>query len=614
MVAHVLARLAPQVGDVLINANQNLDRYRAFGHPVVPGRRSAASPDRSPDCTPGLTRATRALRGHRALRLAVPARAISSRASPRRSNGNRRSSRWRGRSTSRIRCSRSCAATCCPDLAAFLAGGGRKIDAWYATLQVVEVAFDDEADAFRNINTADELAAAADASRRRDCRIPVVRSDHPAIAPSHDSDEPAQDPARALLRRRLRSELDAGRPRARADPHVPRSRHRNRARPHPGRRSTACSPPTSSRRVAVPGHDNSAMDGYAVRFARSRTRIARRRSRGRRIVRRQAQRRRRRPGPVRAHLHGRRDARRAPTPSSCRSARARRAAACVIAAGAVDEGRAEPPLRRRGPQAGAGRVPHGPAGAPGGARHDGLARHRRGHGLPAAARRVLLDRRRAEVDRHAARPPARSTTATATRSTACCSASTATRSTWASCPTCPKRSSARSPTPRPRPTSSSRPAACRSARPTSSSSCWTSSARSLFWKIAMKPGRPLAYGRIGGAHFFGLPGNPVSVMVTFYEFVQDALLILQGQARRRAAAHVQGAARRADPQGAGTHGVPARRARRRRQRRLHRAHHRRPGLRHPVVDVAGELLHRAAPPTPATAPRATSSTCSCWKD
>jgi len=51
----------------------------------------------------------------------------------------------------------------------------------------------------------------------------------------------------------------------------------------------------------------------------------------------------------------------------------------------------------------------------------------------------------------------------------------------------------------------------------------------LFWKIAMKPGRPLAYGKLGKAHFFGLPGNPVSVMVTFYEFVRDALLILQGQ-------------------------------------------------------------------------------------
>jgi molybdopterin molybdotransferase len=51
----------------------------------------------------------------------------------------------------------------------------------------------------------------------------------------------------------------------------------------------------------------------------------------------------------------------------------------------------------------------------------------------------------------------------------------------------------------------------------------------VFWKIAMKPGRPLAYGRIGNAHFFGLPGNPVSVMVTFYQFVRDALLRLSGR-------------------------------------------------------------------------------------
>jgi molybdopterin molybdotransferase len=50
----------------------------------------------------------------------------------------------------------------------------------------------------------------------------------------------------------------------------------------------------------------------------------------------------------------------------------------------------------------------------------------------------------------------------------------------------------------------------------------------VFWKIAMKPGRPLAYGKIGGAHFFGLPGNPVSVMATFYQFVRDALLVLMG--------------------------------------------------------------------------------------
>ena len=58
----------------------------------------------------------------------------------------------------------------------------------------------------------------------------------------------------------------------------------------------------------------------------------------------------------------------------------------------------------------------------------------------------------------------------------------------------------------------------------------------LFWKIAMKPGRPLAFGRIGsaagnadgGAWLFGLPGNPVAVMVTFYQFIREALYRLMG--------------------------------------------------------------------------------------
>jgi molybdopterin molybdotransferase len=60
----------------------------------------------------------------------------------------------------------------------------------------------------------------------------------------------------------------------------------------------------------------------------------------------------------------------------------------------------------------------------------------------------------------------------------------------------------------------------------------------LFWRIAMRPGRPMAIGRIGGigrgadeehpAILFGLPGNPVAVMVTFYAFVRDALLRMGG--------------------------------------------------------------------------------------
>ena len=49
-----------------------------------------------------------------------------------------------------------------------------------------------------------------------------------------------------------------------------------------------------------------------------------------------------------------------------------------------------------------------------------------------------------------------------------------------------------------------------------------------FWKVAMKPGRPLAFGHIGDALFFGLPGNPNSVMATFYQLVQPALQALAG--------------------------------------------------------------------------------------
>ncbi len=49
-----------------------------------------------------------------------------------------------------------------------------------------------------------------------------------------------------------------------------------------------------------------------------------------------------------------------------------------------------------------------------------------------------------------------------------------------------------------------------------------------FWKVAMKPGRPLAFGKIGNTWFFGLPGNPVSVMVTFYVFVQPAIKKMMG--------------------------------------------------------------------------------------
>ena len=53
-----------------------------------------------------------------------------------------------------------------------------------------------------------------------------------------------------------------------------------------------------------------------------------------------------------------------------------------------------------------------------------------------------------------------------------------------------------------------------------------------FWKVAIKPGRPLAFGKIGETVFFGLPGNPVAVLVTFYLFVLPALEALLGSKKK----------------------------------------------------------------------------------
>jgi molybdopterin molybdotransferase len=49
-----------------------------------------------------------------------------------------------------------------------------------------------------------------------------------------------------------------------------------------------------------------------------------------------------------------------------------------------------------------------------------------------------------------------------------------------------------------------------------------------FWKIAIQPAKPFAFGRVGDAVFFGLPGNPVSVLVSFEQFLRPAMLKMQG--------------------------------------------------------------------------------------
>ena len=157
MVAWVIERFAPQVNEVLINANQNLERYGALGHRVIPdeitgfagplaglhrGLTEAAHdlvatvPCDSPFLPRDLVARLRAALEHNQADIAVAKT---------------------GAQPHPVFC--LCRRSVLPGLGAFLAGGGRKIDAWYVKLRVVEVAFDDNPDAFSNINTGDELRA-----------------------------------------------------------------------------------------------------------------------------------------------------------------------------------------------------------------------------------------------------------------------------------------------------------------------------------------------------------------------------------------------------------------------------------------------------------------------
>jgi len=159
MITHVLERFAPQVGDVLINANQNLDRYAKFGLPVVPDAVGGFAGPLA-GLHAGMTRATRShvvtvpcdspfLPADLVTRLAAGLEGDRAKLAVAKTFDQPHP----------VFC--LVRRDVLSHLAAFLEAGGRKIDAWYATLPVVEVAFDDEADSFRNINTTEELASAA---------------------------------------------------------------------------------------------------------------------------------------------------------------------------------------------------------------------------------------------------------------------------------------------------------------------------------------------------------------------------------------------------------------------------------------------------------------------
>ncbi len=158
MVATVIARLAPQVAAIVVNANQNADAYAAFGHRVVP---DAVGGFAGP--LAGLHAGLAAVATRYAVTVPCDSPFLPHDLVARLSAGLATAgadvavARTFDQPHPVFALVRSALR---PHLEAFLAGGGRKIDAWYASLSVVEVPFDDEAEAFRNINTRDELAAA----------------------------------------------------------------------------------------------------------------------------------------------------------------------------------------------------------------------------------------------------------------------------------------------------------------------------------------------------------------------------------------------------------------------------------------------------------------------
>jgi molybdopterin-guanine dinucleotide biosynthesis protein A len=157
LVQHVLERLRPQVGEILISANRGRDAYARFGHRVLPDV-LAGQLGPLAGLHAGLTAA------RTPLLLSVPCDCpfLPADLAPRMQAGLERQAAQIAVATTDRRahpvfllCRREVLA----DLAAYLADGGRKVDAWYARLPAVLVPFDDQPDAFLNVNTLDDLRA-----------------------------------------------------------------------------------------------------------------------------------------------------------------------------------------------------------------------------------------------------------------------------------------------------------------------------------------------------------------------------------------------------------------------------------------------------------------------
>ena len=157
MVAWVLERFAPQVDEVLINANQNLDVYARLGQRVVADEIGGFAGPLA-GLQRGLTEARHALVATAPCDTPfLPADLVARLHAALQEHAAQLAVARTGDQPHPVFC--VCRRDVLTHLTQFLIGGGRKIDAWYATLKVVEVAFDDQPDAFSNINTLDELRA-----------------------------------------------------------------------------------------------------------------------------------------------------------------------------------------------------------------------------------------------------------------------------------------------------------------------------------------------------------------------------------------------------------------------------------------------------------------------
>jgi molybdopterin-guanine dinucleotide biosynthesis protein A len=153
MVEHVIGRLAPQVDEILINANQNLEAYGRYGYRVVPDAIGGfAGP------LAGLHAGLGAARHPFALTVPCDSPFLPADLFSRLKNELHEKDLAVAKTGDQPHPVFSLVRVSVLDhLSRFLSAGGRKIDAWYSTLKIVEVPFDDEADAFRNINTREEL-------------------------------------------------------------------------------------------------------------------------------------------------------------------------------------------------------------------------------------------------------------------------------------------------------------------------------------------------------------------------------------------------------------------------------------------------------------------------